>query len=335
MNVHVRSRMLDAIARAAVRRVGRSLPLSLLLLAGTVSGSAAQGAGSAGAQVLQFNAGSRAAALSGAYTAAHSDAEALFYNPAGAANLGWAGALSYETYVEQISVASAAGVLPVGRFSLGLGIVLLDGGEIAEIEPDPDFGGMTGRPTGRTISASETAVRVTAASTFLDQRLRVGVSAGLVSTSVGSDQLSAPLFDFGAQFDLPVATLGLALRNLGGGLTGDGSAELPTELRLGASTGLLRSGRFSVALQADLLRRITEESTGFLVGVEAGLVPAGSDLQLLARAGYSGAEGEGGLAPLKFGGGLVAGPLALDYTFQHLDLLGGVHRFGLRWNGLR
>lgn len=311
------------------------LMVCLLLLGALQSDSAAQGAGSAGAQVLQFNAGSRAAALTGAYTAAHHDAEVVFYNPAGAAGLAWSGALSYETYVEQIALATAAGVLPLGRLSLGLGVVLLDGGEVAEIEPDPDFGGVTGRPTGRSVSASETAIRLTAASAFLNQRLRIGVNAGLVSQAIGSDALSAPVLDFGAQFDLSGVTLGLALRNAGSSLRGDGVASLPTELRFGATTGLLRSGNFALSAHADLLRRLAEETTGFLLGVEGGLVPAGAGLQLLGRVGFSGSEGDGGLAPLKLGGGMVAGLLAFDYTYQNLDLFGGVHRFGVRWSGVR
>ena len=43
---------------------------------------AAQTAGETGATVLKFNAGSRAAALSGAYSSAYGDADALFFNPA-------------------------------------------------------------------------------------------------------------------------------------------------------------------------------------------------------------------------------------------------------------
>lgn len=320
---------------AAFRYLCRCTMTGVLLIGAFAGVARAQGAGSTGAQVLQFNAGSRAAALSGAYTAAHHDAEALFYNPAGAAALLWSGALSYENYVEQISLATAAGVVPIGRFSFGLGMVLLDGGDIAEVEPDPDFGGVTGRPTGRTVSASETAVRLTAATALLQNRLRLGLNAGLVSAAIDADELSAPIFDLGAQFDVSAITIGLALRNLGGSLTGDGTADLPTEMRLGASAGLLRSGPFTLDLHADLLRRLAEASTGFLLGLEGGLVPAGTNVELLGRIGFSGSEGDGGLAPLKFGGGILAGPLAIDYTYQNLDLFGAVHRFGLRWSRAR
>src|SRR5688572_23966022 len=107
----------------------------------------AQGVGTTGAQVLQFVAGSRASAMAGAYTAADGDADALFYNPAGIVTMRMGGALSYETYVEQIALGSFGGVVRVGRFSVGLGGVYLNGGDVIEVVPDPAFGGNRGIPT--------------------------------------------------------------------------------------------------------------------------------------------------------------------------------------------
>ena len=137
--------------------------LAALLALVPAQQSAAQGAGSTGAQVLQFVAGSRAAALSGAYTAASSDADALFYNPAGVAALQRAAAISYEAYVEGVALASFGGVLNLGRFTIGLSELLLDAGDINERVPDPEFGGNRGISTGRVLSASESVTRITAA----------------------------------------------------------------------------------------------------------------------------------------------------------------------------
>jgi hypothetical protein len=62
----------------------RRCPLAASLLAAFAAAPlAAQGVGTTGAQVMQLPAGARAAALSGAYTAASGDADVLFYNPAG------------------------------------------------------------------------------------------------------------------------------------------------------------------------------------------------------------------------------------------------------------
>src|SRR6185503_5256516 len=121
----------------------------------------------------QFVAGSRASALSGAYTAASSDADVLFYNPAGAATLQLAGSLSYETFVEDIAFASFAGAFRIGPTTLGLSGAFFDAGSVRELVPDPVFGGNSGTPTGNLVSASEGVARFSLAMPFGD-RLRVG-----------------------------------------------------------------------------------------------------------------------------------------------------------------
>lgn len=313
------------------------------LLAGIPSLSLGQGAGATGAQVLQFVAGSRAAALSGAYTAASGDADALFYNPAGVATLRRGAGLAYETYVADVALASFGGLLNIGRFTVGLSGVYLDGGEIDEMVPDPEFGGNVGLPTGHKVSASETAARISAA-TALSDRLRVGASMGLVSTSIGSGQAAAgesrnaPSIDVGGQYDLSFGTVGLALRNVGTRLSGAdvSSARLPTEARLGVAAQFTRADGLGVTLHSDLVARINESSAGLIFGVEGGWqASAQRNVGAVARIGYSAAEGEGGLGGLKLGAGISMAHLALDYTFQHLEFMGGVHRFGLRWSVTR
>ena len=55
--------------------------------------------------------------------------------------------LSYETYVEEIALGSFGGVVRLGRFSVGLGGVYLNGGDMIEVVPDPVFGGNRGIAT--------------------------------------------------------------------------------------------------------------------------------------------------------------------------------------------
>jgi hypothetical protein len=306
-----------------------------------------QGAGATGAQVLQFVAGSRAAALSGAYTAASGDADALFYNPAGVATLQRGAALAYERYVADVALASFGGVLSLGRLTVGLGGVYLDGGEIDELVPDPDFGGNRGIATGRSVSATEMVARLSAATSLTD-RLRLGASVGIVSASIGDGETvanlpsgassRAPSFDVGAQYELSFGTVGIALRNVGTRISGDDvtSAPQPTEARLGVATQFARADGLGVTLHSDLIARINEGSAGLVFGVEGGWQPtAHRTVGAVARLGYSAAEGEGGLAAVKFGAGISMPQLALDYTYQHLDFLGSVHRLGLRWSVTR
>lgn len=307
---------------------------ALVVAALLPTSSTAQGAGSTGAQVLQFIAGGRAAALTGAYTAASSDADVLFYNPAGAATLRLGASLAYETFVEDIALASFAGAFKAGALSIGLSGLFLDYGSVVVITPDPIFGGNTGTPSGGTESASEGIAKITVAMPMGD-RLRLGASAGYISSTIASESGGTPLFDLGAQYDLSFATLGASLRNAGGGLGYDGlaQADLPTEARLGAVFQFDRPDGLGAALHTDLVARVQEGSAGFLIGAEAGYrATAQRSLGAVARVGFSGAEGDGNLGALRLGAGISMQNLALDYVYQNMDFFGAVHRFGVRWS---
>jgi hypothetical protein len=296
----------------------------------------AQGAGSAGAAVLQLLAGGRAAALSGAYSAADGDVDVIFYNPAGIARLDAGASVSYQRHVQDIGVANGAGAYRFGRIIVGVGAAFLDGGSIQVIEPDPDFGGQTGRETGATASASEVAARAALAMNMLDDRLQLGAAAGFAAATIANASQSAAIFDLGAQWRMRTITLGAALRNLGGAMSGAGlaDADLPSELRGGATTSF-HAGSIGVLVAADLVHRLAEERTGFAAGIEAGLVPAAGvaaqGIGAVARIGYNGTEGEAALGALQLGAGLSFGDFAIDYAYQNYDFFGSLHRFGVRW----
>ena len=294
----------------------------------------AQGAGASGATVLQLLAGSRAAALSGAYAAATTDADVLFYNPAGIAGLTAAAGASYQRHVEDIGVATASGAIRAGRLVFGASAVFLDYGSIDELVPDPDFGGQTGVATGNTVGASEMAARIAAALPLMDGRLHVGAAAGFVSTSIADASRGTAVLDIGAQYLLSQVTLGAALRNIGGSLSGGGLADapMPTEVRFGAMVQLVRPAGVGAIASADLVHGLNEGVTGVVAGVEAGLLPrSASDVGAVARLGYNGGTGSDGQGAIQFGGGLSLGGIAIDYAYQNYDLFGSLHRFGVRW----
>ena len=312
----------------------------LAVLALTAAPLAAQnGAGTAGAAVLQLLAGSRAPALSGAYTGIAGDADALFYNPAGTGTIAGAGSLSYQRHVEDIGLLSAAGALRTGRVVIGASLLLLDYGDIDEIVPDDDFGGETGRPTGATVSASELAARIGAAIPLSGDRIRLGLSAGLVSTDLAGSRRNAPFLDAGMQFDVDRVTLGASLRSLGGALSGGGIADapLPSELRFGAAVDLApAAGGLGALVTADFVAGLEEGTTGVLAGVEAGLLPGGQNaIGAVVRAGWNAGIGDDGLGALQVGGGLSFDRIAIDYTWQRYDYFGTIHRFGVRWSRTR
>ncbi|MCI0436532.1 MAG: hypothetical protein L0271_23285 [Gemmatimonadetes bacterium] len=321
------------IRQRCARRVGAAIVIASagVLLPDPAN---AQGAGSTGATVLQLLAGSRAAALSGAYAGATTDADVLFYNPAGIAALSGAAGASYQKHVEDIGVATGAGAFRVGRIVLGASAIFLDYGSVDELVPDPDFGGQTGMPTGNSVGASEVAARVAAATPLMEGRLHVGAAVGLVTTSLADASRGTAVFDFGAQYLLPRITLGAALRNVGSALSGGGLADapMPTEARFGAMVELSRATGVGAIASADLVHELNAGTTGLVAGVEAGLLQrSASDIGAVARLGYNGSTGSDGQGAIQFGGGLSLGAISIDYAYQNYDLFGALHRFGVRW----
>lgn len=293
------------------------------------------GAGASGVSLLQLPAGSRAAAFSGAYTALTGDPAVLFYNPAGTAGLDAAAGLSYQRYVADIALGSGSGAVLVGPVVVGAGVLFLDAGEIAVVEPDPSFGGQRGQETGAIAGASESAALLGAALPLLDGRVRVGATAGFVSTELAGLSRGAPIFGLGAQAvvpHLPFITLGASLRNLGGSLSGDGEdIPLPSEARLGAAVEYANARGLGAVFAADVVSRLEDDITQVVFGVETGLLPDhGSRYSAVGRIGYAG-EGEDGLGAWRFGAGLAVAELAFDYTYQNLEFFGSIHRIGVRW----
>jgi hypothetical protein len=312
----------------------RSVIAAACVLGASGSVRAQEGAGVTGAVVLQLPAGGRAAALSGAYVGASGDADAIFYNPAGMHGFDAAASLSYQRHVADVGAASLGGAARIGSVVLGLGVAFLDFGDIAVVEPDPAYGGQTGIETGDEVGASELAIRLAAAVPLLDDRLSVGAAAGIVTVDLAEARRTAGVFDVGQQYALPWATIGGALRNLGGTMSGSGLADapLPTEARLGAATSWQREDGWGGSVNADVVAYLEEDRTGLLLGLEGGLLSsAASPISAVARLGFDAASGEDALGSLRLGAGIGLGDVALDYAYQDFEAFGAVHRIGLRW----
>lgn len=303
--------------------------LFLLLCVMAAAPLHAQSAGRSGAQVLQINAGARAAGLSGAYSAAQGDADALFYNAAGIAGSQRGVSVAYETYSTDVAFGSLAGYTRIGSLVLGASIAYLNAGSVAEIEPSDEFGGNTGTPTGNSVSATESAGRLSLALPLRGGRIRAGASIGMIATAIAELNETAPLADVGLQFDVANVTLSTAIRNFGGRLGGRDA--LPAEARLGAAIPLALSRSIGVHVFGDAISRLNESTLAFAGGVEAGFMPRGSrDVGAVVRIGYDAESKQ--LAPLRFGAGINVRFVSLDYAFQTSDLVGAVHRLGVRWS---
>ncbi|MGH7443474.1 MAG: hypothetical protein ACREKM_01290, partial [Longimicrobiales bacterium] len=184
------------------------------------------------------------------------------------------------------------------------------------------------------VGASELAARVAAALPIFGDRLTVGAAAGMVTVSLAEARRIAPVFDMGAQYDLPFVTLGASLRNLGPDMSGAGLADapLPSEARIGAATSWQRADGWGGSLNADVVTLLQEKRTGLLLGAEAGLMPATTmGISAVARVGIDATQGRDAIGAFRFGAGVGFGRVDLDYAYQDFDAFGGVHRIGLRW----
>lgn len=323
----------------------RGVTLALAILVSLIAPDAVRaqdGPGTAAAPVLQIQAGSRAAALAGAYTAATDDVDVLFYNPAGLAGLGAGASLAYERRVEGITFGSGGAAIQLGPLVVALGAAYLDAGEVDEIIPDPAFGGQRGIETGDRVGARESAVRVSAAHAL--GALRVGASAGYVSSDLAGVTRSAAIVDLGAQYIGSRFGVGASLLNLGDELSGgDGvDAPLPREARAGLHFDVfgrdagpsLGSMAFGLLLAADVIRDFGSEVTTLATGAEARFfTDAERRLGGALRLGWAHhSDTDDHLGRLRLGLGLSFERIALDYTYQDFDYFGAIHRFGLRWS---
>jgi hypothetical protein len=320
-----------------VSRAAAALLYLLALGAADPDAAVAQtGSGTTGAAVLQLPAGTRAAAMGGAYTAG-ADADALFYNPAAAAVLGSTASLSWQRHLDDIGFGTAAAAMQVGPAGIALTFGFLDYGSIAEVVPDPAYGDQRGSETGRAVDAAEIAGRATLATSLLDGRLAAGISAGMIWVAIAETGRAAAIFDAGIRLrpreDL---ALGAALRNAGPRLDGArlAAADLPTEVRAGVSYDVqaLPVAGVHVVTHADVVAPLNDGRAGFAVGLEATLPTRAGGPRAALRTGYDGSRGTGGLGVLHIGAGLAFDQIDLDYAFQSLDVLGAVHRFGVRWS---
>lgn len=288
--------------------------------------------GEAGATVLQLTTVPRAAALGDALTAA-SGVTGIFANAGAAASIDRFAAHAAR---QSLFDGSYAGAIAAGyRFrpvSVALGIQFLDFGSIEEVVCDGCGG--RGTPTGRTLSASELAIRAAGAIRLLEGRASVGAGVDLFSSDLAGESASQLAVSVGGRLRLdPRLTVAAAVQHLGGSVEQAAfAAPLPRTLRAGLEVTPLagRADRVHLVIAADLIA-VRGAPTRVGGGVEAGIAPDPSRLGLgaVARVGLSSTGDDFAGQALRFGGGVRLLGITLDYAFQGSDALGDVHRVGL------
>lgn len=167
---------------------------------------------------------------------------------------------------------------------------------------------------------SETAATVTYGRTV--KGLALGVSARAFGQRYGTDRTGGASLDVGAARRVGPVQMALSVRNLGG------DADLPEEVVLGAGTYGRPVGPLDVGAAVQLRYRGdgTLEAGG---GVEFGYWPV-RGRTFVGRVGFRGVP-EGDAQPVTVGGSFWGDSLVLDYAFQPMDGLDGIHRVSLGW----
>lgn len=278
-----------------------------------------------GAESLSFvkvPQGARSAAMGGAFSMVPASAEALWYNPAGAAGLrGMDLRFSHLAWIGETSNEYLTGAWGNGRAAAGVFLQYAGTNDVSR-----DAFGVEGADFG--VSAMTAGL----SGGYAFKRLRLGIGARLLQQSVAGAAASGFAGDVGAQADLwrDKVVLSFSALNLGSAPEPGSMAEpvmAPQNLRAGL--GLLGAAGFS--LLAEYRHWTAGGQGGMALGGEYALRQG--SMGLAGRLGYESdlSGGEAG-AGLSTGVGIKFGDLSLDYGFQTLGDLGAVHRATLGWS---
>ena len=179
--------------------------------------------GTTAAEFLLLGAGARGAAIGGGFAALTTDVTALFYNPAGLAQLARPAVMvSTVSYIAETKYTWAGIAYPLGGGASAIGVSLGSFGfsdqPVYTVEnPDGD---------GTVYSVSETFVSGTLGRNFSD-RFSAGLSLKFISDKLGATSASAVALDFGTNFHAMVGQRPLrasfVIQNLGSTLQHQGS----------------------------------------------------------------------------------------------------------------
>jgi Uncharacterised protein family (UPF0164) len=174
-----------------------ALPLGAGALAGQINVPTDNTAyGTTSAEFLLLGAGARGAALGGAYAALSTDISALYYNPAGVAQLDHPGAMvSTYSYVVSTRYTWAGIAFPMAGGARSFGFQVGNFG----FSDQPVYTVDQPNGTGGTYSVSETFVGATYAQNFSD-RFSAGVTGKFIADKLGEVSGTGLALDFGTSF---------------------------------------------------------------------------------------------------------------------------------------
>jgi hypothetical protein len=179
--------------------------------------------GTTAAEFLLLGAGARGTALGGAFAALATDVTAMYYNPAGLAQLPRPGAMvSTYSYLADTRYSWVGMAFPMagGQRAVGLSVAGFGFGD------QPVYTIQNPEGDGRVYDVSESYIAGTYAQNFSD-RFSAGISVKYISDELGSAKASAFAVDFGTNFHALVGQRPLraafVIQNLGSTLAHKGA----------------------------------------------------------------------------------------------------------------
>lgn len=202
------------------------LAITLLLAVDCIYAGGGNRTGTGGASQLLIPVGVRGMAMAGGNVATSTGVEALYWNPAGSSkNINSANVMfSHMNYIADIGVEYGAvsanfegfGVLSFAVKSLSVGDILVT------TTQDPDGTGKTFAPQMLTAGVSFAKQ--------LTERISVGLTANLVTETLGDVSASGMAFDIGVVYDnlaeINGLSFGVVMKNIGPQMQYDGSGLL-------------------------------------------------------------------------------------------------------------
>jgi hypothetical protein len=271
--------------------------------------------GTVGAAFLKLGNGVRAPAMGEAFSAVANDPSAIYWNPAGLAQIESRElSLSYNLWLQNTSFSTLQYVYPLTNGqAVGVSVFYMSYGDIMETTATSRTG------TGRNISPSGTVSTVSYA-LGVNENLYCGANLKLLSQNIDTYQQSGSAFDLGLLMkDFRGMNLALVVQNLGS----MGSDTLPQTMKLGLSKGLL-DDRLLLAID---LSMPNDNNATVALGGEYKINP-----RLVIRGGYKAKAEEGSGGNLGIGLGLSLSGFTVDYAYVPYGDLGSAHRIGITLN---
>lgn len=298
----------------------------------TLAGFSAASPGDARAQsaehgplVLELPASTRGLALGGTFYLAGNDSDAVFHNPALIGGNGVVGA-SMQRFGTASLLATVSGAAEWSSANVAVGVQTLGYGV-----PDRGAGVLSHDArslfaNGKT-AAAEVAVSVGYAREV--RGVRAGITGKLVDQRLGGHHDATGAVDLGVAVGAGPARFGLAVQNLGPGLSlGEVEVALPWRITAGGSTPAIPVGPLDLGWSA----AVSRAADGTVVpgaGMEVAYWPV-RGRTFTARVGVR-RPPDGFGRPVTFGGAFNGDRLAIDYAYQGFDGGEAAHRFGLSW----